>query len=186
MPGERSDTKYSHQRLSRRRLLRSSGLAGAGLATLAAIGCGNRAPTASNAPSNSSSQAAGQPKRGGVLIYAGGNAGSADTTGAGFDPDIQPQSQERSYSLFYERLLAYNLRTYAVEPEIAQKWEQPSPTEFLFHLQPGVKWQNKPPVNGRALTIDDVVWSLERARTNDPRFLSRSYLTLVDKIEAPD
>ena len=120
-------------------------------------------------------------------MHAGGAAGiTDDTRGKTFDPDIENQDAAKGYTLFYERLLAYNLRTYAVEPEIAQKWEQPSPTDYVFHLQPGVKWQNKPPVNGRPLTVDDVVWSLERARTNDPRFISRSYLASVDRIEAPD
>ena len=49
-----------------------------------------------------------------------------------------------------------------------------------------MKWQNKPPVNGRPMTTDDVLWSMERARTNDPKFSSRSLLSLVDKFEAPD
>lgn len=83
-------------------------------------------------------------------------------------------------------MLAYNFRTFAIEAELAQKWEQPSPTEYVFHLQPGVKWQNKAPANGRLLTSEDAVWSLERARTDDPRFFSRSLLTFVDRIEAPD
>ena len=146
-----------------------------------ALSCtkGHRQPGASG-------QTAEQPRHGGTLIYAGGNAGSADIIGYPFDPAIPPQSQERSYSLFYERLLAYNLRTYAIEPELAQKWEQPSPAEYVFHLQPGVKWQNKPPVNGRPLAVDDIIWTFNRARSNDPKFVTRSYLALVDKIEAPD
>jgi peptide/nickel transport system substrate-binding protein len=53
-------------------------------------------------------------------------------------------------------------------------------------VQPGVKWHNKPPVNGRPLTIEDITWSLERARTNDPKFFTKSFLSLVDKIETPD
>src|SRR5207249_4455380 len=78
------------------------------------------------------------------------------------------------------------LQTYAVQPELAQKWEQPSPTEYVFTLQPNVKWQNKAPVNGRPLKVDDVLYSLQRARTEDPRFTSRSLLSFVDKVEAPD
>jgi len=103
-----------------------------------------------------------------------------------YDPTTQTQGGAKSYALFYERLLAYNLSTYAIEPELSQKWEQPSPTEYLFHLQPGVKWQNKPPVNGRALTTDDVLFSLQRAQRSDPKNLSRSLVTGFDKVEAPD
>src|SRR2546421_12071906 len=35
------------------------------------------------------------------------------------------------------------------------------------------------------MTTDDILWSLQRASSNDPKFLSRSLLGQVDKIEAP-
>jgi peptide/nickel transport system substrate-binding protein len=124
--------------------------------------------------------------KGGTVNYAGGIVGSFDTQGSGFDPMTVAASTGRNYAFFYERLIAYNIATYAIEPELAQKWEQPSPTEYVFHLQPNVKWHNKPPVNGRALKVDDVLWSFQRAQTDDPRFASRSLLALLDKIEAPD
>lgn len=163
---------------SRRALLRGSGL----VATAAVLGCGRRTPS-SAAPR----QAARQPKRGGTLSYAGGRAGSSyDTQGLAFEPYMTVPFPAKSFTLFYERLLAYNPRTYALEPEIARAWEQPSQTEYVFHLQPNVRWQQKPPVNGRLLTADDVTFSLERARTDDPRYPSRSLLALVDTIASPD
>jgi peptide/nickel transport system substrate-binding protein len=171
----------SRSLLSRRRLIRGGVLGGTGMALVAA-GCGTRGRPAKP---GSSGQGAQQAKPGGILSYAGGAAGSYDTQGRTFDPMIQTQFGAKSYTLFYQRLLAYNLVSYKIEAELAQKWEQPSPTDYLFTLQPGVKWQNKAPVNGRALTADDIIYSLERGRTNDPRFFSRSLLTLVDKIEAP-
>ena len=171
------------QQLSRRRLLRAGGAAVSAAALLSAA-CGSRG---SQGTQTGSSGAAGKkPKTGGVLTYAGGNAGSYDTRGPSFDPHQNFQFGVKGYTLFFERLLTYDLRTYKVGPELAQKWEQPSQSEYVFTLQPGVKWHNKPPVNGRALTADDVVYSLERARTNDPKFSSRSLLANVDKIEAPD
>ena len=135
--------------LNRRRLLSSAAAGGAGIALSAA--CGGRGSSGSAAKK----PAVQQPKRGGVISYAGGAAGSYDTQGRTFDPMIQTQFGSKSYTLFYQRLLAYNLVNYKLEPELAQKWEQPNPSEYLFTLQPGVKWQNKPPVNGRALTADD-------------------------------
>ncbi|HTE86793.1 MAG TPA: ABC transporter substrate-binding protein [Dehalococcoidia bacterium] len=168
-------------RLSRRRLVRMAGGGSAALAA-AAIGC----DSSGKRPAPSGAGAARQPRKGGIISYAGGQVGSWDTQARSFDPMIQTQSGARSYTLFYERLLAYNLVTYEVEPELAQKWEQPSPTELLFRLQPGVRWQNKPPLNGRLMTTDDVLWSFQRAQTDDPKFYSRSLLTNVDKLEAPD
>jgi peptide/nickel transport system substrate-binding protein len=174
-------------RLSRRTVRRRAliaGSAGVSALAMASLSCGNRQPTASSGASGASGSQ--QPKRGGTLIYAGGAAGASDSQGRTFDPDIQTQFAAKNYTLFYERLLAYDMRSYKVMPELAQKWEQPSDSEYVFHLQPGVKWQNKPPVSGRPLVANDVVYSLERARTDDPRFFSRSLLTFVDKIDAPD
>lgn len=152
----------------------------------ATVGCSTAKNPGGSSTGNAPGPAAAQPRRGGALTYAGGLGGSYDTQGRTFDPYIQTQQSSKSYGLFYSRLVSYNLRTYAIEPDLAQKWEQPSHTEYLLHLQPGVKWHNKPPVNARPLTVDDITWSLERAQTNDPKFFTRSFLALVDKIEAPD
>ena len=174
-------------RLSRRRALQKAGLTGIGLGMSAAFACSSNRKQAGGG-ATPAAQAGKQPKRGGVINYPGGGkiGTSYDIAGRSFDPDIQTQFGAKGYGLFYDRLLSYNLRTYAVEPDLAQKWEQPSQTEYVFHLQPNVKWQNKPPVNGRPLVADDIVWSLERARTPQPQFFSRSLLANVDKIEAPD
>src|SRR6476646_2902042 len=173
--------------LNRRSVLARAAAAGVAVAAAGAVACktGGSSPSASTKP-GASGQTGKQPKKGGVLTYAGGSGFAYDTQGRTFDPTVQTQFGAKGYTLFYERLLAYNLVNYAIEPELAQKWEQPAPTEYVFHLQPGVKWQNKPPVNGRPLVADDIVWTLERARTDDPKFFSRSLLTQVDKISAPD
>jgi len=179
----RPGSNRERARFTRRRLVGGASAAGFLLAGSAA--CGGRGGTGSSSSSGSKAgQTAKQPKRGGVVSYAG-NVGSQDTNGRPLDPNTQTQGGAKSYMLFYERVVAYDLTTYEVIPELGAKWEQPSPTEYLFTLQPNVKFQNKPPVNGRLMTADDVVWSLERGRTNDPKFLSRSLLGQIDKIETP-
>ncbi len=45
---------------------------------------------------------------------------------------------------------------------LAESWEFTSPTVARFHIRPGVKWQNKYPTDGRALTVDDLVWAFSR------------------------
>jgi peptide/nickel transport system substrate-binding protein len=171
---------------SRRRAFLTGGVAtAAALATAPSFGCGARKPAASSS-SGQNGSAAKRAKTGGVLTYAGGSGYAYDTQRRTFDPCIQTQFGAKGYTLFYERLLGYDLRSYELQPELAQKWEQPSQSEFIFHLQPNVKWQNKPPANGRPFVADDVVWSLERARTDDPKFFSRSLLAHVDQITAPD
>ncbi len=44
-----------------------------------------------------------------------------------------------------------------VEPQLAESWEvSPDKLTIIFKLRAGIKWQNKPPVNGRALDAEDV------------------------------
>lgn len=51
---------------------------------------------------------------------------------------------------------------------LAKSWEVVKPDTIVFHIRPGVKWQNKQPVNGRELTADDVVWSFNRHTFDSP------------------
>jgi peptide/nickel transport system substrate-binding protein len=184
MSGELEDGSAWRWRLDRRTLLRGAGVGGAGLTVAAFAACRTSerpAPASVNQPAVSK-----QPRRGGTIVHSGGDVASYDTRGTTLDPHINSALGASTFRHFYQGLVGYDLRTYEVRPELAQRWEQRSPTEYVFTLQPNVKWHNKPPANGRALTAADVVFSLERARTNDARFTGRSLLANVDKIEAPD
>jgi len=168
------------QELGRRQLLRTGSIGGAGLAASTILSCARgKQPAGPRQP-------AAMPRQGGVLVHAGGLAGSLDTVDGSFDPHTSTSPAGKSFRLIYQALLAYNLDTYEVQPELAQKWEQPSPAEYVFHLQPNVKWHNKPPANGRNLSATDIAFSLERVRTPNPRFLSASLLGSVDRFEAVD
>jgi len=75
--------------------------------------------------------------------------------------------------------------TFPIEGDLAESWTQPSETTYIFKLRKGVRWQNKPPVNGRELTANDVVYSVERFRTIKGN--ANAYmLSSLDKVEAPD
>jgi peptide/nickel transport system substrate-binding protein len=50
-------------------------------------------------------------------------------------------------------------------PSLAASWTIESPTKFIFNLRQGVRFQNKPPVNGREVTADDWVYSMTRTGT---------------------
>lgn len=45
---------------------------------------------------------------------------------------------------------------------LAESWTIPNPRTVIFHLRKGIKWHNKPPVNGREVTAEDMKWSFER------------------------
>jgi peptide/nickel transport system substrate-binding protein len=47
-----------------------------------------------------------------------------------------------------------------LQPEIAESWEYVEPTVLEFKIREGITWHDLPPLNGRALTADDVVYTL--------------------------
>lgn len=71
------------------------------------------------------------------------------------------------------------------EPDLVESWTQPTPTTYVFKLKPGVRWHNKPPVNGRELVAEDVRYTFERfmtAKGHGNRFLMES----LDRVEVLD
>ena len=153
--------------LSRRDVLRLGGAALAGV---------------SLAPSVVGAQT---PKRGGTLAIRT------------YDPPHFDPFQTISYkthialSFTHSRLLKHKAGpsvvpgTFPIEGDLAESWTQPNETTYVFKLRKGVKWHNKPPVNGREVTADDVVFSVNHFLTVKGN--ANAYmLKAVDKVEAPD
>jgi peptide/nickel transport system substrate-binding protein len=46
--------------------------------------------------------------------------------------------------------------------QLAESWEFPDPSTQVIHLRKGIRWQNKPPANGREFVADDVVFHYKR------------------------
>lgn len=75
----------------------------------------------------------------------------------GYDPQLADvASTWQLLSLVYETLVTIG-PDFSIQPMLAETWETPSPTEYVFHLREGVTFSN-----GRAMTADDVVGSLRR------------------------
>jgi len=127
------------------------------------------------------------PKKGGTLRFT-----LISDPVTGFDPQ-----QTISFvtmvplSFVYSRLVKVKAGpsvkpgTYPLEGDLAESWTQPNDTSYIFKLRKGVRWHNKPPVNGRELTADDVKYTYERFLTvaGNP---NKPVLESVDKIEALD
>jgi peptide/nickel transport system substrate-binding protein len=180
-------------RTSRRRAL----AAAASGAALVAAACGSKG---SGRSSNSSSAQGGRPKLGGD--YTGAIASDPSN----YDPTGKPLQVENASFIeaAYDALLSVqlgptvNYQQTTLTPGLADKWENPDPTIYTFHLHPGVTWQNLPPVNGRAMTSADVKWTIEyQARIDQfkgsvfngktmPPSLNDSMYTGIDQIETPD
>lgn len=51
----------------------------------------------------------------------------------------------------------------ALTGDLAQRWETPDAQTVVLHLEPAARWQPRAPLNGRAVTADDVVAHLKRS-----------------------
>lgn len=93
-------------------------------------------------------------------------------------------------NIVYNRLIKINagptvdpLGAVELKPDLADTWENPDPTTYTFKLAPGVKFHNVAPLNGRALTAEDVKYAYDRYATEG---VHTNYFDLVDSITAVD
>ncbi|MFQ5879012.1 MAG: ABC transporter substrate-binding protein [Dehalococcoidia bacterium] len=205
--------RFWRRRLGRRQVLKGAALGGAGLAAAAVIGCGEEekpaatatpapaatptAPAATPAPGATATPVAtptptpavALPKRGGTLSTW---YWTADLPGL----DIQKQRGAPlaiNSTFWYNRLLRPKSspddislsEKWIPEPELASSYEvSDDAVTWSFKIRQGVKWQNKPPMNGRDFTIADVKFNVERFMAEAP---GRAELVdLVDRVQYPD
>ena len=93
-------------------------------------------------------------------------------------------------SFTHSRLLKYKAGpgvrpgSFALEGDLAESWQQPTDTTYVFTLKKGVRLQPKPPVNGRELTAADVRYTFERLLTE--KGSNASMYRSIAKVEALD
>src|SRR5215510_6874329 len=160
--------------LSRRQLLQAGLTAGATLSAWSFY-----------SPPTLWSEEARPPKRGGILRVRGRDP-------VHFDPHLTRDGRTHTVlSFVYSKLLRHKVGgdvqpgTFSVEPDLAERWEAVDDTTYIFYLRQGVKWHNKPPVNGRELVAEDVKFTFDRFLTvegNPERLL----LEAVERVEVVD
>ena len=105
----------------------------------------------------------------------------ADVDSATMDPRIQRNTTEyRVNNLIYDGLVQLNANL-QVEPGLAESWENPEPTVWIFHLRDNVMFHD-----GSILDADDVVFTFETILDPDLKARFRSLFTPIDTIEALD
>jgi len=67
------------------------------------------------------------------------------------------------FALMADKAAGDKLCTSQVHPRIAQSWRWLDDTTFEIKVRQGVRFQNKPPVNGRELTAEDVAFTMNRS-----------------------
>ncbi|MFQ5933403.1 MAG: ABC transporter substrate-binding protein [Dehalococcoidia bacterium] len=74
---------------------------------------------------------------------------------------------------------------FSPKPDLAESWEvSDDGLTVTFNLRRGVRWQDIPPVNGRELTSDDIVFNFERWLAPDAAF--GFVLGPIESVEATD
>jgi len=127
-----------------------------------------------------------QPKRGGVLRIA-------EREAPNLDPHLSISFLTHSYvSLVYSQLVRFpygpeqkHPADFSIAPDLAEKWTVSKDGKvYTFALRKGVRFHNKPPVNGREVVADDVKYSLERFMAKsgfNTRFEPVSAVDVVDR-----
>ena len=169
--------------IGRRRLLSSAAALAAGAGALGPLGCGGDSkdtPAPTPGQSAAGTPTPGHPRQGGTLRTFGGAMGTLP------DPHKTRNNDE---SLVWQWagnfLVRYSQNApFAVEPDLAETMpEIPGDgTTFIFKLRPEAKWQNRAPVNGRAVTAEDVKLSFDRIKALGARSPRSGNYSGVDQI----
>lgn len=174
--------RFWGKRVGRRRLLQGAALGGVGLAAAAVIGCSDDESTGSTPAPSGSGAASDTPRSGGTVTFI---QTSSDNTPI----DIHKISFNASHrpGIAYSKLMMHDLTKYpnelAFTGDLAESFEIPDPTTYVFHLRHGVKWQNIPPVNGREFKAADVVYSFNRQKSEG---VNAGIIASLKTIEATD
>lgn len=187
---------WLRRRVSRRSFLYGSGAAAAGFAL---VGCGNdddngggngaatppsdgSDPAATTAPGNGNGNGGGEPRSGGTLRLIWNTP----------DAHLDPHSSTEHFSPEIYRAVSHGLLkqesiTGFPQPDLATEWETAEEgLRYIFHLNPEARWHDVAPVSGRAVTADDVIFSLERISTPGPDAPRASTFEAIESYEAVD
>ena len=117
-----------------------------------------------------------QPKPGGTLTVA--LDGEIDT----IDPHVSVTIVGgQVYPMIFEGLVKLNAALDDVEPLLAESWEQPDPTTYIFKLRQGVKFHD-----GKDFTAEDVIYTYNRVMDEKTASSRRPDFLPVAAVEAVD
>jgi len=138
------------------------------------------------APQPPAATAVPQPKRGGALVIRFWTGDPPD-----LDPYLNTSFRSQEYAgFFYSRLLKFDTapdikpNSFVPTGDLAERWDISSDgLTYTFYLRKNAKWQNKPPLNARAVTADDVVYSFNRFIKDG---VQKAVFNVVKEVKAVD
>ena len=166
-------SRFARRRISRRRALAAGAVVAGSAAAVVIAGCGTGAKKA--LPTET------PPQRGGTL-----RIGTALPLSAGLDPQTERGTGLQIFPRVYGYMLHVDPADDRTLYDQASSVEQLDDLTYVFHLRPGIRFQDIAPVNGRAVAADDVARSILRFRDN-PLVANRAWFTSVlDSAAATD
>lgn len=168
--GDSMDGSYwprlAQARASRRRMLIAGGSAAIGATFITACGGSNDTSSQKEAASGLITAPIDQSK---TAKMGGTFLSFLRTEVQNFDPLFTSAPTQTPATMVYNRLVRSKpgylkpVRTEEIIGDLAESWElSPDKLQLTMKLQPNAKWHNIAPVNGRAVTSQDVVFSWER------------------------
>jgi peptide/nickel transport system substrate-binding protein len=189
---------------SRRRVILSAGAGAAGIAALGTVGCGDdddSKSTKTTTSSGTTGAGSGSPTSSGTStikdttdqpVQGGTWRIYSDTVNEPNDPTVSVNTAAAFWLYIGDRAIDVSPKTNELIPSLVEKWEQPTPSTAVMHIRQGAKWHNIAPVNGRAVTADDLATAFNAhagrldksgGKTVYPR---KATFDGIDKIEATD
>ena len=120
-----------------------------------------------------------EPKRGGVVTFAGWDGGI-------FDPAIANHGGTDSIVLSIYDQLNYLDEGGVLTSAMAELPEVVDDLNFIYTIKPNVHWQDKAPLNGRQFVAEDAAFGLQRYGQDNPEFIWRDRFAAVDQFEVTD
>jgi len=134
---------------------------------------GAAAPSATSAPA--AAPAAGQPVKGGTLVFA------SPIEPGSMDPRLQNDTAAfRINELVYNGLTTID-QNLEPQPDLAEKIEQPDPTTWVFTLRKGVKFHD-----GSELTAEDVKATFDTMLNPDFKSPRRALYDAIKQVDVTD
>jgi len=160
--------------------------------TAPAAAAATTAPAVTTAPAGAAVQPTTAPQSGGTPKDGGTFKFTIFTEDPPtLDPYANVSFRVQDFAAFhYSRLLmskkgpGIDGQAYIMDGDLAETWK---PSEdgktWTFNLRQNARWQNLPPMNGRPLTAQDVVWSFNRFMDVSP---NKTTFNQVTGVTAPD
>lgn len=169
----------------------------AGAASVAAAGCGggndDRLPTATGTVTGTGPSPSQSPRSGPTAISERHGQTLRHTGFVERDATFDPHKTQAGpfyghQSLIFSRLLTYQDQAQGVMvPDLAASLpERPEPGTLVFKLNPGAHWHELPPLDGRAVTMDDVRHSVQRQLEGGATFARAPQWSVIESMEVSD